>query len=361
MFDEYHYVPVLKGRQGEYGALAEADDQVRSNVTPLLEIPPIPWDFEVEAPAKSTEAHVGDVAARIERCWGKDRRIFIDAGLLSEEDRIADRHPLAVVLDSARDVGITAVPVTGLGRGDAYDAAVAEALAADGRGICLRLEGEDLEEPEDLPEILAGVVSTLGLTAEDVDLVLDFGPISAEQRWTAATARLLLAALPDVESWRTLTLLASSFPVDLSGVDGNSIGLISRAEWLVWQSLHARRDRLSRLPTFGDYGISHPVPREVDPRIIQRSAAIRYTTDDEFLIVKGRSIRLHGPEQHYDLAAELVARPEFHGDGFSWGDSYIAARARRESGTGNGMTWRKAGTSQHLAFVASQLANLRAA
>ena len=137
--------------------------------------------------------------------------------------------------------------------------------------------------------------------------------------------------------------------------------MLPRAEWLIWKALHARRDRLNRLPTFGDYAISHPVPREVDPRIIQRSAQIRYSTDDEFLVVKGRSIRLHGNEQHYDLAAQLVGRPEFHGDGFSWGDSYIAARARREPGTGNGMTWRKAGTSQHLAFATSQIASLRAA
>jgi len=212
MFDEYHYVPVLKGRQGEYGALAEADDRVRSNITPLLEIPPIPWDFEAEAPAKSTAAHVADVAGRIERSWGEDRRIFLDAGLLSDEDLVEGRHPLALVIESSRAAGLTVVPVTGLARGDAYDAAVAESLATDGRGVCLRLESEDIEEPEDLPRVLGELLAPLGLAQGDVDLVLDLGPISAEQRWTGATVRLILAALPDSDQWRTLTLLASSFP-----------------------------------------------------------------------------------------------------------------------------------------------------
>jgi hypothetical protein len=222
------------------------------------------------------------------------------------------------------------------------------------------LVGEDLEEPEELPEVVeAEVLAALDLGAEDVDLVLDLGSISPEQRWTGATVRLLLAALPEIGNWRSLTLIASSFPLDLSGVDGDSTALIPRAEWAMWRTLHARRDRLERLPMFGDYAISHPSPREVDPRIIQRSAAIRYSAEDEFLILKGRSIQAHGSEQHFDLAAELVTRPEFHGEDFSWGDAYISTRARREGGPGSGMTWRKAGTSQHLAFVTTQIANLR--
>ena len=136
----------------------------------------------------------------------------------------------------------------------------------------------------------------------------------------------------------------------------DSIGSEPRAEWQTWRGLYSRRDRLARMPAFGDYAISHPQPREVDPRIIQRSAAIRYTADDSFLLVKGRSVRLHGSEQHHELAAILVGRPEYHGEDFSAGDRYIAQSARREIGPGNATTWRRAGTSQHLAFVTSQLA-----
>jgi hypothetical protein len=359
MFDHHHYVPVLRGRQGEYGALEQAAEPVRSTMTPLLEIPPIPWDFEQEAPAKSVEAHVAGIGERIARSWGAERRIFLDAGLLASEDLIEGRHPLAIVLTEARQLDLACLPVAGLARGADYERAVAEAISADGRGACLRLESEDLEEPDDLPEALRTALEALGLAAEEVDLILDLGPIFAEQRWTAATARLILAAVPDPEIWRSLTLLASSFPLDLSALEGDSIGLLPRAEWTIWRALYARRERLARMPSFGDYAISHPAPREVDPRLIQRSASIRYTTDEEFLIVKGRSIRLHGPEQHYDLSARLLARPEFHGEDFSWGDSYIAARARREPGPGNGSTWRKAGTSQHLAFLTSQIASLR--
>jgi hypothetical protein len=361
VFDHFHYVPIIKGRQGEYGALAEADQLVRENATPLVEIPPIPWDFAHESPAKTPQEHVEGVAETVLNAWGTDHRIFIDAGLLADEDLVGGLHPLATILDGGAEHGLQMVPVTGVARGAAYTAAVSEALNRDSLGVCLRLEAEDLEEPEDLPRALTAVLDELALAPAEVDLLLDLGPIGPEQQWTGATVRLFLNALPQITEWRSLTLSASAFPLDLSAVEADSVTPLPRAEWTVWRALHERADRLERMPTFGDYGISHPAPREVDPRIIQRSASIRYTEADDFIVAKGRSIRQHGADQHYDLAAQLVERPDFHGEDFSWGDAYIAARSRREPGPGNGMTWRKAGTSQHLAFVTSQLASLRAA
>ena len=42
---------------------------------------------------------------------------------------------------------------------------------------------------------------------------------------------------------------------------------------------------------FGDYAIAHPIPTELDPRTMRMSASIRYTTSDEWLILKGRNVR----------------------------------------------------------------------
>ena len=46
MFTQRHYVPVLKWKQGEYQALYRLSNAVKDNLTPLLEIPPIGFDFE---------------------------------------------------------------------------------------------------------------------------------------------------------------------------------------------------------------------------------------------------------------------------------------------------------------------------
>jgi hypothetical protein len=51
------YVPVLKGRDGEYGALQTLSESVWHGLTPVLELPPIPWDFEADRPARGALTH----------------------------------------------------------------------------------------------------------------------------------------------------------------------------------------------------------------------------------------------------------------------------------------------------------------
>ncbi len=115
--------------------------------------------------------------------------------------------------------------------------------------------------------------------------------------------------------------------------------------------------RFARIPSFGDYGISHPDWVDVDPRIQQMSAGLRYTTDEQWLVFKGRGVKRYGYEQSHDICQRLISMPEYSGEDFSWGDDWIMKCANREVQSGNATTWRKAGTNHHLAFVTRQLAS----
>jgi Beta protein len=358
MFDESHYVPVLKGLAGEYKALREADGRVRAGVTPLIEVPAVGWNFATETEAKTPGEHVAGVARSLFGSWGPERRVFVDAGLLNPADLVDGHHPLQTVLDAGRELGLLIIPVTGAERGQAYDAAVVRAVGQDRRGVCLRLTGADLEDPDAIGGVLAGVRGPLGLSVSDIDLVVDLGAMGAGGGLAVATVRMVLGSVPQLDAWRSLTLVASSFPLDLSDVDSDSDGTSPREEWRLWRALYSRQGQLLRMPTFGDYGVAHPVPRLLDPRVVNRSAQIRYTGEEDFHLIKGRSIKDNGSAQQHDIARRLVARPEFRGASFSWGDGYIAACARREVGPGNGSTWRSVGTSQHMAFVTEQVARL---
>ena len=64
MFGRDHYVPILKGREGEYGALQTLAPSTRQALTPLIKIPPIPWDFEEERPAKTVDQHLKKVGTK---------------------------------------------------------------------------------------------------------------------------------------------------------------------------------------------------------------------------------------------------------------------------------------------------------
>ncbi len=358
-FDYMHYVPILKGRAGEYGALQVMAPEVKAALTPLIEVPPIPWDFESEQPAKTIDQHLGRLNTKISQSWGVERPAFVDLLWIAPSERMAGgEHPLTYVFRTARQTDLQLIPVTGLVRGDDYIAACRNAIRQDRRGVCIRLQREDFDEAEGVEAQVAGLLDTLGVSPTEADLTLDLRAVGANDGNTLlAAVAVLVRSIPQLERWRSFVLAATAFPEDLMGLPPSNISLITRLEWIVWRALIVR-SRISRLPSFGDYAIAHPQPSEVDPRIMRPSASIRYTTEAGWLILKGRNLRDYGYIEFYDVCRDLIRRPEYSGSGFSWGDCYIDECANQRVGTGNLTTWRKVGTSHHLAFVTRQMATL---
>ena len=122
MFGHDHYVPILKAKDGEYGALQMLAPRTREAITPLLEIPPIDWDYAEDRPKKTIDQHLQKVGQKIERAWGQRRPLFVDLPLwIPENERmIGGEHPLNYVFTSLRDRGIEAIPVIGLLRPNEY-------------------------------------------------------------------------------------------------------------------------------------------------------------------------------------------------------------------------------------------------
>lgn len=356
-FDHTHYVPILKGKEGEYLALRELSAAVRQRMTPVIEPPSIPYDFANETPAKTVDEHLAKVVEKLDACWGRDLPLFIDLGWIPASEVMSDgRQPLKYIFDEARLKELMSIPVTGLSRESQYQDAVKEALDTDSRGICIRLENDDFVEFGDLEAGLSTLLSFFGVSPFEVDLIIDFEAISVGP--VAMAANAAVANLPFVRDWRTLTLAATAFPQDLSNVPPRSATPLPRTEWINWQALAARRHRLLRLPTFGDYGIAHPLLAEIDPRVMQMSAQLRYTTETDWLVMKARNVKAHGYGQFNDICRYLVTRPEYKGADFSWGDSAISEATAAGAASGNATTWRRIGTNHHLTFVVDQIANL---
>lgn len=229
-------------------------------------------------------------------------------------------------------------------------------------GVCIRLVTDDFADPESFEEDLKGVLENLGVSAERTDILLDLGPIDPSQR----TAHRIVASqvvnqLPDSRAWRTVTFAATAFPQTMQPFDQDSENLVERTEWALWKHLKglAEKEKLQRLPTFGDYTINHPEPVQIDPRVMRMSASIRYTTDEHWLIMRGHWVEkppYFG--QFHELSRDLVDRDEYCGPEFSSGDQYIRDCAAEDVSTGNATTWRRVGTNHHLTFVVNQIANL---
>jgi Beta protein len=356
MFNDRHYVPILKGREGEYSAMQALDGKLRGWITPLFEVPPVPWDFVNETPAKTLDKHLATTPEKLFGAWGRTKPLFVDFLWVPPGERMqSGHHPVTHLLAGTRKLGLQVIPVTGPERDADYQKAVRDAIAADHLGACIRVDNDYLGDLSGLATELAELQKTLGVGAKDLDLLIDLKEVTPRNEALIVTGmNAVLSSLPQLSEWRTLTLAAAAFPENLSDIPAGSVAKIPRADWSLWLTL--RNSKPARIPTFGDYAIAHPEPTEIDPRLMRMSANLRYTRPDLWLVFKGRNVRDFGYEQFQDLCADLVARKgDYDGSGHCWADEFIEHCSQRKAGPGNATTWRKVGTNHHLARVVGDL------
>lgn len=353
-FDRRHYVPVVKWKQGEQKALETLTPTFKERVTPLIEIPPIEWDFENDVPKKTVDEHLVNFGETMQRSW--PQKAFVDLLYIHPSERMASGlHPLTYIQSEARSRQIPLVPVTSSDRDVAHNAEVVAANQVDHLGAAIRLTERDFDS---LQPTIDSLLRALQMSPGQIDLVIDHG-YSDPAFMTRTTLFLtgLIDTLPYLHEWRNIILCGTGFPKNLSDVGANTIDQIERSEWIIWKRI-MRTGTIKREPIFGDYGISNPEPFEGDPRFINMSANIRYTADDKFLIFKGLVTRRYGNGQYHQLADQVVRHPEYSGRNFSAGDLYIDDVAQNKDGPGNATSWRKAGTNHHLTYVINELATV---
>jgi hypothetical protein len=151
-----------------------------------------------------------------------------------------------------------------------------------------------------------------------------------------------------------LTLIASSFPRGLSNVKADSTRRLPRGEFNLWQHV-VQSNKLARIPSFGDYGIVNPADEDFAGKTMKPSAKIRYTIEEDWLIIRGKSLR-KDLNQYHDLSEKLINEKEFLGAGFSWGDDYVSECARKIKFSRQLTQWVAVDTNHHLTFVADQIA-----
>ena len=358
-FDNKHYVPCLRWKQGEYMAIAALSAASRERITPLIEVPEIGFDFETQSNKKSLDEHLALFGKRVANKWG--RQCFVDSIHIPEGMLMADgAHPVIRVFDELRSRKCSVTPVTGIARDNAHQLAISRVIATDNRGVCIRVALAEAARP-DLKATLDALMDKLQVSPNECDIVFDLGapnfePIDGFTKLVHAQ----LSRLPYHSKWQTITIIGTSFPATMAEVR-SSPALLRRGEWLLYKELAAGLAKLgARTPAFGDYGINHKDLAQVDMRLVKPSATIRYTIDDAWFIVKGPNVRDNGFEQYRGHCRTLTKSPYFRGSNFSMGDAYIQNCGLGRESTGNLTTWRKVGTNQHIEKVVQDIANLSA-
>src|SRR2546425_1691664 len=258
MFDNKHYVPILRWKQGEQIALRELYPRDRSAMTPLVEIP------------KDYDKNLDDTVKSIAKSWGSNAMFFDVFAIAINNGLRWGSNPVTELFNRARDLGLGLIPTTGLKTNAEIQTALRKVVAKDQRGSCLRLFRANLAKPT-LRSELESLASHLELKPNSMDLVLDLQIFSSANQNFA----MFCEALPNLADWRTLTIVSGAFPEDLTGL---SVGQHSlpRHDWLSWRDQVL--NTLPRRPTYGDYATLHPFLKP-DTQGLNPSASIRYTSD----------------------------------------------------------------------------------
>ena len=357
-FDYRHYVPCLRWKLGEYQAVLQLSASDRELITPLIEIPEIGYDFETATPKKSCDEHLSPQAKRINNKWG-DGLCFVDLNHIGAEQRMINgTHPVTYIFSGLREAECSAIPVTSLDRDEQYQQAVKRVVQQDGQGICLRISLEQAAKTT-IGQDIEALLKKLEVQIRECDLILDYGAPNFEPiAGFSKVIKHIIRKLPNLIEWRTFSILGTSFPYSMAEVKGRA-ELLPRYEWILYKKLvSSLNDAGVRLPTFGDYAISHPNMPNLDWRLVKPAATIRYTANDAWYIIKGPNVRDNKFTQYRDHCRSVIVSTHYCGTTFSKGDQYIADCAKGTASTGNLTTWRKVGTNHHLAKVLKDIANL---
>lgn len=360
MFDSKHYVPMLKWKRAEQGALKALGEKRKKHITPLIQfvMPKQEPQEQLEDVVLRFEKQVSKIIEKLIEVWGKDP-IFIDFSLLFTT-------PLKVkslnsILQEGYKLGANFIPVMHLN--DDHEIKEAACLLAkkNKSGVCLRLICSDFSDLILLNQNIAKLLSSMGLVEKDIDLLVDIK--ETEKNDDKYIKYLNLSQkIPHLLKWRTFIFASGAFPKDLSECKFDEENLIPRLDWKNWKD-QAIDKNLQRKPAFADYTIQHPIYKDIS-QFYHPTSSIKYTLKNEWLIMKGKKQKF---ELYLASAAMLVKDKRFCKESFSDGDKYIADKAKHFEayiknpaikGTGSTETWLKAGINHHLAQVASQIANL---
>lgn len=287
----------------------------------------------------------------------EDTVLTVDSGALPSAQIFEGEAggPIARLSESLGLRGVLMCPVVRCS--DPSDVLVEAARASGdhGRGACLRVSVAS-DSAVGLPSHgqIGALLKVLSLDPEEIDLLIDAGPVDSMMTMDRLADRALaaLAALSPW-CWRNACVAAGAFPVNLTGFPRGQATPVARRDVQLWRRvLSAYR---GQPPDFGDFGVTHPrMPVKSrgtpDPNM-------RYTTSDDWQVYVYPRVRA-GNDDFFLLSADLVDSSHWPATGArtSWGDARLKECATRQrSKAGGGTEWRAWATSHHLAVVASSL------
>lgn len=328
------YVPILKGKAAELGAVSTAP---KERLVPLLEF---------IDPVKASSA--------LPKAWNTaDGAVWVQMLNVEGINDPKFAGQIADFFDRVREK-VCAVPVVTTTETPDTFSAIASVIAKDGRGVILRIDVEDLIDSEvNTADDITAVLEQLNIASSQVALVVDGGTLTGSQTIQATLAIQALSAL-NLREWMSVVLSFSAFPEELGKVAArNSVTPIPRVDAKTFVTV---RNKMEGSLIYGDYAVGTPrygsAPFAPIPNI-------RYATNDAWQVHRGGK-RSSPSTQYVALAKDIVNASYYGGKNFSPADQKLNDVASKVGGPGNATIHLRIAASRHLHLVLWRLANLGA-
>ena len=352
------YTVVTRVLEGETGGLLRVSDDAVNRTMPYFEVVRRRDDNDGNQESRLVEA-----ADRIADTWRFRGPAFVEIyDAIPKESGWWDRgHPITAFYKYLQHKGVDVVPTTSLERIGDFRKAFIDAVVALRNGFGARLYADDLELPENTVGSLVELLADTKIAASQLDVVINLERIRLDQLGNLRGAVLdFFAAIYRVIEPRSVTLIGSSVPEDLSGIPENGEVLVRRVELGIWRDVGMGAWRRGLPLRLGDYGVVRPEYVDRKGPFPNINARLIYTVSDGMLVLRGCS-RKKVPldEQYGNLAAKLAAHRYF-GDSMHWADRIIRASARVASASGQPKKWISVCTSRHVEYASTQTAEILA-
>lgn len=348
------YLPILKAKAGEFTALSKLNWSIKSWVYPMFEITQIEYDNDSDSTAITIEDHLKKLVKKIVKSWPYEHG-FIDIDLIKHE-LVNGNSPIEYIYELFAKDNVFPMPVARINMSDNIlnDLSIVKQKHPI-NSIGIRITIEDIDSPE-FNQDLEKILLSLALQPSECHMIFDLmdSDFSETENFSDGVVSII-ERFPFRDEWKSFTLAGGSFPITSKLKEGQQ--QIVRGDWKLYNSvlLKLAQNTIGTSVNFGDYSIVAPGHFAYDPIRMQTSANIRYTHNNSWVVIKGKSLKLYGYDQYFEISRNIKTSTFFFGQNYSEGDGHIFKCSPGVTTTGNPQVWKWVGNNHHITKVVNDL------
>jgi hypothetical protein len=319
------YIPFLKLKRGEFGALSNLKLEVKSQIIPFFDYPRLAKHITADMYLKDTK-RINEAKAHL-----KDfDSFYLDSFDIDSNLKINGQNNYRYILETFSSSSV--IPVIGIDRDDEHMAGVIE-LKRQGKIIshvvAIRIQIEDTASFSITDGEIEGRLSAAIAEFKELDLIIDLR-VCNEKILIPSQTKEFIENFCSKYVTRAVVVSGSSIPKIIKKIArSNQQKSVNRTELSFLRALNSEfmNSSSKRSVILGDYTVVSPdySDFEIDERLFRTItvAKVIYSYSANHYIAMGETLKIGGNGQYGYLCRSITLSPFYRGTGYSFGDGYL--------------------------------------